>query len=96
MDFMSDPSRTHIVLFAIRMEPHVEPKLQTHQAGEPRTTSPDSRRVLALAEGESPAPTFAEMSHSEAKSMRWTHRYATMLYCTNMGKKNSLGDQDLI
>ena len=52
---------------------------RTHQAGEPRTKSPDSRRVLALAEGESPAPSFAEMPDSEAKSMSCMHRYATML-----------------
>ena len=39
----------------------------------------DSRRVLALAEGESPAPSFAEMPDSEAKSMSCMHRYATML-----------------
>ena len=41
--------------------------------------SPDSRRVLAFAEGESPAPSFAEMPDSEAKSMSWMHRYAAML-----------------
>ena len=53
---------------------------RAHQAGEPRTKkSPDSRGVLALAEGESPAPSFAEMPDSEAKSMSWMHRYAAML-----------------
>ena len=52
---------------------------RTRQASHERKESPDSRRVLALAEGESPAPSFAEMPDSEAKSMSWMHRYAAML-----------------
>ena len=53
---------------------------RTRQAShERKKKSPDSRSVLALAEGDSPAPSFAEMPDSEAKSMSWMHRYAAML-----------------